>query len=232
MTTHQTNRIPGMRLALFDLDNTLLEGDSDHAWSEFLIDIGEIDGNHYRARNDAFYAQYQAGTLDIDAYLRFVLSTIAHRPPEQLVSLHARFMQERILPIVRPKTADLLAKHAQDTRILITATNAFITAPIAQWFNIEHLIACNAERVNGVYTGEPLGTLSFREGKITRLHEWLTERSERLSDYTDVFFYSDSHNDIPLLSQVTHPVAVDPDATLTRVAAERGWPIISLRADA
>lgn len=218
-----------MQLALFDLDNTLLEGDSDHAWAEYLIGEGLLDAHEYRARNDAFYEQYKTGTLNIHEYLRFALSTIAGRDPQELARLHKGFLHTRVVPMVRQKAKALLADHAAHTRVIVTATNAFVTRPIADHFGVDHLIACDAELIDGVYTGEPIGTPSFREGKVTRLSEWLAARGQRLADFSAVYFYSDSQNDLPLLEAVSHPVAVDPDATLAAAAQVRGWPIISLK---
>jgi HAD superfamily hydrolase (TIGR01490 family) len=218
-----------MQLALFDLDNTLLEGDSDHAWAEYLISQGLLDAGVYRARNDAFYEQYKAGTLNIHEYLRFALSTIAGRGADELAQLHAGYMHKRVRAMVREKGRALLAEHAGETRVIVTATNAFVTRPIADHLGVEHLIACEAEVRDGAYTGEPVGTPSFREGKVTRLHEWLAARGRQMSDYERVYFYSDSRNDLPLLEAVSHPVAVDPDAALAATAQARGWPIISLK---
>jgi HAD superfamily hydrolase (TIGR01490 family) len=218
-----------MQLALFDLDNTLLEGDSDHAWAEFLIGEGLLDAQHYRARNDAFYERYKAGTLDIHEYLRFALSTIAGRPAPELKRLHDGYMQKCVIPMIRTKARALLADHVEQTCVIVTATNAFVTRPIASHLGVEHLIACEAEVKGGVYTGEPRGTPSFREGKVTRLHEWLASRGQAVSDFSEVYFYSDSRNDLPLLEAVSHPVAVDPDPILAQTAAARGWPIISLK---
>lgn len=218
-----------MELALFDLDNTLLAGDSDHAWAEFLIDEGLLDGAEFRAKNDAFYEQYKAGTLDIQDYLRFALSTIAGRPLAQLREWHAQFMKKKIVPMVHAQSWPLLKQHEQATRMIVTATNAFVTAPIAQYLGVEHLIACEAEVRGGVYTGEPIGIPSFREGKVTRIEQWLAERGKSWASFSRTTFYSDSQNDLPLLEKVTHPVAVDPDPILRAHAEKRGWPIVSLR---
>ncbi len=217
-----------MTLAIFDLDNTLLAGDSDHAWGEFIADLGIVDGAAYRQQNDAFYDDYCRGALDIFAYQRFVLAPIASRPTTQLAQWHARFMQERILPIVLPKAVALVESHRTQghTLMIITATNAFITAPIARHFGIEHLLATEPEQLNGMYTGNVVGTPCYREGKVERLTHWLQDRRETLDGS---YFYSDSHNDLPLLSRVDHPVAVDPDNTLHTSATQSGWPVISLR---
>ncbi len=217
-----------MPLALFDLDNTLLAGDSDHAWGQFLIDQGLVDAETMRAANDRFYAEYQSGQLDIQAYLRFALSFLADRSPEELDRLHRRFMEQSIRPMMLDKASELLDAHRRqgDTLLIITATNRFVTGPIAEALGVEHLIASEAERIDGRYTGEPSGVPSFQGGKVTRLNDWLAEHD---ADLGGAWFYSDSHNDLPLLERVDHPVAVDPDDTLRATAEQRGWPIISLR---
>lgn len=217
-----------MPLAIFDLDNTLLAGDSDHAWGEFVADLGIVDGDRYRQQNDAFYEDYCRGALDIFAYQRFVLAPLVNRPAAELAAWHARFMQEKILPIVLPAAQALVESHrAQgDTLMIITATNAFITTPIAHYFGIEHLLATEPEQAGGCYTGNVVGSPCYREGKVERLTQWLENRHHTLDGS---FFYSDSHNDLPLLSLVTHPVAVDPDETLKIHAERAGWPVISLR---
>lgn len=218
-----------MRLALFDLDNTLLAGDSDFEWAQFLIDKGVLDREVYAARNEAFYRQYKAGTLDIHEFLDFQLKPLSRHPRRQLEAWHAEFMRERILPMVAPGAPALLARHADATRIIITATNRFVTAPIARHLGVEHLIATEPEENGGEFTGRVSGTPSFREGKVSRLEEWLNARGMTWSDVAESWFYSDSLNDLPLLERVTHPVAVDPDDTLRAHALARGWPVISLR---
>lgn len=217
-----------MPLAIFDLDNTLLAGDSDHAWGEFIADMGIVDSNAYRQQNDAFYEDYCRGALDIYAYQRFVLAPIANRPANELTQWHARFMEERILPIILPKALSLVDSHRAQhhTLMIITATNSFITGPIARHFCIDHLLATEPEQINGVYTGNVTGSPCYREGKVERLGLWLQDRHETLAGS---FFYSDSHNDLPLLSQVSNPVAVDPDDTLAAHARIAGWPVLSLR---
>lgn len=217
-----------MTLAIFDLDQTLLSGDSDHAWGEFLVESGLVDADAVLTANDQFFADYQAGRLDIDAYLRFVLGFLADRDPAELNALHRRFMDAKIKPMIQAGTRALLDKHRRlgHTLMIITATNRFVTGPIADHLSIEHLIACEAQQIDGRYTGLPEGVPSFREGKVTRLNAWLDQHQQSLDD---AWFYSDSHNDLPLLSLVDHPVAVDPDARLEAEATERGWPIISLR---
>ena len=217
-----------MNLALFDLDNTLLSGDSDFEWAQFLIGKGVLDREVYEARNNEFYEQYKNGTLDIHEFLDFQLKPLSRHPRRVLDQWHAEFMRERILPIVRPRGRELIAQHRADLCAIITATNDFVTAPIAREFGIENLIATGAGHVNGEFTGMSAGTPCFREGKITRLEDWLVGRGQSLESFAQSWFYSDSLNDLPLLSRVTHAVAVDPDATLRAHAAKHGWPIISL----
>lgn len=216
-----------MALALFDLDNTLLSDDSDHLWGEFLVQRGEVDAHSYKTRNDAFYQDYVKGQLDVDAYLQFVLEPLVGRAPDELAALHADFMRTMILPIITPAAIALVEQHraAGDQLVVITATNDFITAPIVRRLGIDTLIASRAEVRDGRYTGRVVGTPCFREGKIACLHEWLATNPFELAEAT---FYSDSHNDLPLLSAVGHPVAVDPDDTLRAHAQAKGWPIISL----
>ena len=218
-----------MRLALFDLDNTLLAGDSDFEWAQFLIAKGVLDREVYEARNQAFYDQYKAGTLDIHAFLDFQLKPLSRHPRAQLDAWHAEFMQTRILPMVAPGALSLLARHGNHVRIIVTATNRFVTSPIARHLGVEHLIATEPEENGGEFTGRVVGTPSFREGKVQRLEAWLAERGLAWSDVEESWFYSDSLNDLPLLERVTHPVAVDPDDTLRAHALERGWPVTSLR---
>lgn len=217
-----------MTLAIFDLDNTLLAGDSDHAWGQFLIDQGLVDSSVVKAANEAFYQQYQAGELDIDRYLRFSLSFLANKPLEELARLHQHFMTTIVEPMIAPGAQALINQHRErgDTLMIITATNRFVTGPIAEHLSIPHLIACEAEVANGRYTGLPTGIPSYQEGKVERLQAWLDEQQESLDG---AWFYSDSLNDLPLLRLVDHPVAVDPDATLAAEAQRQNWPIISLR---
>lgn len=217
-----------MALALFDLDNTLLGGDSDHAWGEFLCRKGIVDTDAYREANDRFYSAYQAGTLDIRAYLAFALTPLVGEEPATLAQWHREFMHEFITPMLLPKAQLLLGKHRQqgDTLLIITATNRFVTGPIAAALGVDHLLATEPAMENGRYTGAVEGTPCFREGKVTRLHQWLEQTGHTLDDS---WFYSDSHNDLPLLEAVTHPVAVDADPELTRIAHDRDWPVISLR---
>ena len=217
------------RLALFDLDNTLLEGDSDYEWAQFLIEEGVLHADEYNAKNDYFYERYKDGTLDIHEFLDFQLKPIARRPRAELDAWHSQFMQRRIRPIILPKAAELVAKHSDALTAIVTATNRFITQPIAAELGVANLLATDIEEdEQGVFSGKPRGTPTFREGKIQRVKDWLRDRGTSLADY-ESWFYSDSLNDLPLLELVTHPVAVDPDPTLRARAAERGWPIISLR---
>lgn len=217
-----------MSLAIFDLDNTLLAGDSDYLWGRFLVEQQLVDGEFYARENLRFLHEYEAGTLDILDFLAFSLKPLAELPAEKLAVLHQQFMAEKIQPIMLPQAKALLDKHraANDTLMIITATNSFITGPIARAFGIEHLIATEPEQLNGRYTGRVDGVPSFREGKVTRLQAWLRAHGENLAGS---WFYSDSHNDLPLLEMVEHPVAVDADDTLSDHAKQRGWPIISLR---
>jgi HAD superfamily hydrolase (TIGR01490 family) len=220
-----------LHLALFDLDNTLLAGDSDFEWAQFLIEQGVLDQEVYEARNQAFYDQYKAGTLDIHEFLDFQLKPLARHSRSQLDAWHREFMRRKILPIVTAKGRALVQRHLQEADLvaIVTATNSFVTRPIAQEFGVEHLIATEPEQVNGEFTGKVYGTPSFREGKIARLDAWLASRGVQWSDVTESRFYSDSLNDLPLLQRVSHPVAVDPDPTLKAHAESHGWPVISLR---
>jgi HAD superfamily hydrolase (TIGR01490 family) len=217
-----------MALALFDLDDTLLAGDSDHLWGHFLVAQGLLDRDFYAESNERFYREYREGTLDIDAFLRFALQPLSAHPRGLMESLRERFVRESILPIMLPAALDLIAGHreAGDTLLIVTATNAFVAAPIAAAFDIRHLIATEPELADGRYTGAVAGIPAFREGKVRRLDDWLAAHGEDLRGST---FYSDSHNDLPLLKHVERPVAVDPDPRLRATAAELGWPILSLR---
>ncbi len=217
-----------MNLALFDLDNTLLSGDSDFEWAQFLIEQGVLDREVYEARNNAFYDQYRDGTLDIHEFLDFQLKPLSRHPRRVLDEWHGQFMQRKILPMVRPRARELVARHRDDLRVIITATNSFVTAPIAREFGIDQLIATEPSHVGGEFTGEVSGTPCFREGKVTRLEQWLAARGQPLKSFGQSWFYSDSLNDLPLLSRVTDPIAVDPDDTLRSHAVKHGWTITSL----
>ncbi|HYY60043.1 MAG TPA: HAD family hydrolase [Burkholderiales bacterium] len=220
-----------MRLALFDLDNTLLSGDSDYEWGQFLVEHGVLDRESYEAQNRTYYEQYVAGTLDIHEYLGFALRPLAAHAPEDLGRWHAEFMRLRILPMITPAARALVQRHlgADELCAIITATNSFVTAPIARAFGVKHLIATEPEIRAGRFTGRVAGTPCFRDGKLARLEEWLAGMDRRLRDFEESTFYSDSHNDLPLLERVTRAVAVDPDEALAAEAARRGWPVISLR---
>ena len=217
-----------MNLALFDLDYTLLNGDSDHAWGQFLVDAGVVDGDVFKKKNDEFWAQYKAGTLDVHEYLEFALAMIAGKTPEELKPLHDRYMAEKIEPMVTEAALALVDRHKDDLCAVVTATNSFITTPVAARFGVAHLIACVAEIADGRYTGKLSGVPSFREGKVTRVEQWLAAMGRNLADFERSYFYSDSLNDLPLLSVVSHPVAVNPDATLREHALTQGWPILAL----
>jgi HAD superfamily hydrolase (TIGR01490 family) len=218
-----------MRLALFDLDNTLLTGDSDFEWAQFLISKGVLDREVYEARNQHFYDQYRAGTLDIHEFLDFQLKPLSRHPRAQLDAWHREFMTERIHPLIGDLARQLVQRHASDLSAVITATNSFVTRPVASALGVEHLIATEPETANGAFTGRVAGIPCFREGKVERLHAWLAARGEGLASFTETWFYSDSLNDLPLLTLVSHPVAVDPDETLRQHAERCGWPILSLR---
>lgn len=216
-----------MALAIFDLDHTLLSGDSDHTWGQFLVDNQLVDAEVYQQRNDYFYEQYKRGELQIFEYLEFAMKPLTQHPLSVLLEARARFLKERIEPLISDDSRAILDKHRQqgDTLLIITATNGFVTYPIAELLGIEHIIAPHPEVVDGEYTGKIVGTPSFQHGKVERLHDWLKEHNQSLEGS---YFYSDSHNDLPLLREVTYPVAVDPDETLAATAREQNWPIISL----
>jgi HAD superfamily hydrolase (TIGR01490 family) len=217
-----------MNLAIFDLDNTLLAGDSDYLWGRFLCERGIVDPARYEAANQRFYEDYKQGLLDIDAFLRFSLAPLAAHPLEQLEAWHRQFMEEMIEPIILPKALELIEAHRArgDRPLIITATNAFVTEPIARRLGVEDILATRPERVGDRYTGRYVGTPTFQYGKVKALEEWLSAQPEPLERS---WFYSDSRNDLPLLERVDHPVAVDADEVLSIEAARRGWPRISLR---
>lgn len=220
-----------MNLALFDLDNTLLACDSDYEWGQFLVTRGVLERDAYEAQNAAFYEQYKAGMLDIHAFLGFALRPLAEHAPEDLDRWHGEFMLARIRPAMGAPAKALVQRHlaAGDLCAVVTATNSFVTGPIAREFGVPHLVATEPERSAGRFTGRVAGMPCFREGKIVRVEAWLAAQGRRLQDFPQSTFYSDSHNDLPLLERVSHPVAVDPDAALAAEAARRGWPVISLR---
>lgn len=221
-----------MNLALFDIDNTLISIDSDHAWGHFLVKQGVVDGDAYDRANDFFYSQYKAGTLNIQEYLAFALGPLAQHPRTQLDDWHKIFMESVIRPAITPAARALVQKHldAGDVCCCVTATNAFVTEPIAREFGVPHLIACDLEEHEGRFTGKPRGIPSFQEGKVLRVEAWLQTMDKRISDYPKSFFYSDSRNDMPLLLRVSNPVAVNPDPLLKQKAAESGWPVLDLHA--
>jgi len=215
-------------LAIFDLDNTLLAGDSDHLWGQFLAGKGIVDGPSYEKENQRFYDEYKLGQLNILEFLAFSLKPLAETDPETLDKLQHEFMQQLIRPIIPRKSRDLLHKHRQqgDTLLIITATNRFVTEPIAAELGVDHLLATDPEKLEGRYTGRVTGIPCFKEGKVKRLDAWLANTHHNMQGS---WFYSDSLNDIPLLERVDNPVAVDPDETLAQHAEMKGWPIISLR---
>jgi len=220
-----------MNLALFDLDNTLLTSDSDFEWSQFLIEKKVLDRKEYESRNLEFYEQYKSGTLNINQFLDFQLQPLSLYPRTQLDDWHNEFMAKKIMSQIAPGAYKLINEHmlGGDLCIIITATNRFVTEPIARILGINNLIATEPGKEDGEFTGQVSGTPCFREGKITRLEEWMDEHNLTWLSFLESWFYSDSLNDIPLLKKVTNPVAVDPDSTLEKYAKENNWPIISLR---
>ena len=219
-----------MRLALFDLDNTLLSGDSDFEWAQFLITKGVLDPEVHAMENERFYAQYKAGTLDIHEFLDFQLHPLARHPRAQLDAWHAEFMETSIRPIISDKARELVNGHLNngDLCALVTATNSFVVGPICREFGISHLISTISAQKDGQFTGKPRGTPSFREGKIVRVESWLESLGFWWSNFDQSYFYSDSLNDLPLLSHVSNPVAVDPDKTLLKHANDAGWTVLHL----
>ncbi|MGZ8928815.1 MAG: histidinol-phosphatase [Methylobacter sp.] len=217
-----------MSLAIFDLDNTLIADDSDYLWGQFLVDQGIVDKNHYESANARFYDDYKQGTLDIVEFLRFSLQPLADNNPEQLYQWRAQFIEETIRPLMLQSAQQLIDKHKArgDTLLVITATNRFVTEPIVNLYGIENLLATTPEFIDGRYTGGFNDIPCFREGKVKLLEAWLKNSTETMQDS---WFYSDSHNDLPLLKLVDNPVAVDPDEKLTEFANASNWPIISLR---
>ena len=220
-----------MNLALFDLDNTLLSGDSDFEWAQFLIEQGVLDRELFEAKNQTFYEQYKQGRLDIHEFLDFQLKPLSRHSRCVLDTWHEEFMRRKVRPMMGAAAHDLVARHraAGDVCVIITATNSFVTAPIAREFGVEHLIATEPEQQGGEFTGRVDGIPSFREGKITRLEDWMSQRGWNWNSFSDSCFYSDSLNDLPLLAKVKQPVAVDPDPTLRAHAEQHGWRIMSLR---
>ena len=217
-----------MPLALFDLDNTLLAGDSDYLWGCFLAEKGLVDKDLYEQANQRFYEDYKNGNLDIHEFLAFALTPLTENNADDLRSMHKEFMESSIEPIINQAGKNKIEQHrAQgDHPVIITATNSFVTSPIALAFGINDLIATEPEMVNGSYTGKVAGIPCFKQGKIKKLNDWLKKSDMNLENS---YFYSDSHNDLPLLEQVTFPIVVDPDDTLRKVAEERSWEIISFK---
>jgi HAD superfamily hydrolase (TIGR01490 family) len=220
-----------MNLALFDLDNTLLSGDSDFEWAQFLIGKGVLDREVHEAMNQAFYDDYKAGTLDIHAFLEFQLAPLSRHPRAELDAWHREFMATRIRPLIGTSARALVDRHLTDGDLcaIVTATNSFVTGPICREFGIQHLVATVPAHENGHFTGAPRGTPAFRAGKIERVEAWLESLGLWWGTFEQSTFYSDSLNDLPLLAMVSHPVAVDPDDTLRAHASQHGWPILSLR---
>lgn len=220
-----------MNLALFDLDNTLLSGDSDFEWSQFLVEQGVLERELFEAKNLAFYEQYKAGTLNITEFLDFQLKPLSRHARKVLDGWHEEFMRCKVRPMMGQAARDLVSRHQStgDVCVIVTATNSFVTGPIAREFGVEYLIATDPEQINGEFTGRVAGVPSFREGKVVRMESWLAERGWNWGSFDQSWFYSDSLNDLPLLSKVKQPVAVDPDATLRAHAEEQGWAVISLR---
>ena len=220
-----------MNLALFDLDNTLLSGDSDFEWSQFLVEQGVLDRELFEAKNIAFYEQYKAGTLNITEFLDFQLKPLSRHARKVLDEWHEGFMRSKVRPMMGEKAKVLVKRHrdAGDICVIVTATNSFVTAPIAREFGVDQLIATEPEQKDGEFTGRVAGVPSFREGKVVRMENWLAERGWSWESFATTWFYSDSLNDLPLLAKVKHPVAVDPDATLRAYAEKQGWAVISLR---
>jgi HAD superfamily hydrolase (TIGR01490 family) len=219
-----------VKLALFDLDHTLLDGDSDSLWGRFLVKQGVVDGDEYRREGARYMAEYRAGRLDIHEFLAFGLRPLKDNTPERLDTWRAAFMQDSVLPRIPAASRALLQRHRAlgHTLVIITATNDFITAPIAAEFGVDALIATEAEQQGARFTGRVAGAPCFREGKVQKLETWLRQAG---GEPDETWFYSDSHNDLPLLERVDHAIAVNPDEVLSRTAADRGWPVMSLRLD-
>ena len=214
------------RLVLFDLDNTLLTGDSDFEWAQFLIEQGVLDRELYEARNQEFFDQYKEGILDIHEFLDFQLKPLARHPRAQLDAWHRRYMEIKVRPMMRAQARALVEHHRGDVCAVITATNSFVTAPIAREFGVPHLIATEPEQRDGEFTGRVSGIPCFRDGKVRRLEAWLAAQGWTHAVFEESWFYSDSHNDLSLLERVTHPVAVNPDETLRAHATHLGWKIL------
>ena len=229
--TQNHDKNTNMNLALFDLDHTILPLDSDNQWGQFLARTGAIDAEAYNLRNEQFFADYNAGRLDATAYLEFALGTLSQFSRPQLDSWHAQYMEQVVCPAMRQEGLDLVKRHQDqgDLVAIVTATNRFVTAPIAAAFGVEHLIAAEPElKPDGSLTGRLIGTPTYAGGKVEHTQAWLTRLGKTLGDFEKSYFYSDSHNDIPLMSIVTHPVATNPTAKLTAHAEAHGWPILHI----
>jgi HAD superfamily hydrolase (TIGR01490 family) len=218
-------------LTLFDLDGTLIPVDSDHAFGDFLVRMGWVDSDEFKRRNDTFYAQYLDGTLDLEAYVDFATSAWRQRHPDEALAMRERFMREEMAPSLRPQARALVRRHqdAGDLVAIVTATNEFVTRPIADAFGVDELIALELHRdEQGRVTGRIQGVPTFREGKIQRVLDWLGQRAHSWDQFDRITFYSDSPNDLPLLERVSHPVATNPSPALEQIARQRGWPILKL----
>ena len=220
-----------MNLAIFDLDNTLLDGDSDYNWGLYLVKKGYLDEGEYKEQNQKFFEEYQVGKLDIFAFAEFQFQFLKNNSRKFLNIIRSDYIDEIIKPMILKKAADLVNQHkeAGDRLLIITATNSFITKPIGELFGIDELIGTDPEENEGEFTGKVKGTPSFKEGKVTRLFDWLDEKNLKLADFEKTFFYSDSHNDLALLEVVTNPVVVNGDKILQKKAQEKNWPTLNLK---
>ena len=220
-----------MNLAIFDLDNTLLDGDSDYNWGLYLVKKGYLDEGEYKEQNQKFFEQYQVGKLDIFAFAEFQFRFLKNNTRKFLNDVRSDYINEIIKPMILKKAVDLVKQHkeAGDRLLIITATNSFITKPIGELFGIDELIGTDPEENEGEFTGKVKGTPSFKEGKVTRLFDWLDEKNLKLADFEKTFFYSDSHNDLALLEVVTNPVVVNGDKILLEKAQEKNWPTLKLK---
>jgi len=220
-----------MNLAIFDLDNTLLDGDSDYNWGLYLVKKGYLDEGEYKEQNQKFFEEYQAGKLDIFAFAEFQFRFLKNNSRKFLNEVRSDYIDEIIKPMILKKAVDLVNQHkeAGDSLLIITATNSFITKPIGELFGIDELIGTDPEEHLGEFTGKVKGTPSFKEGKVTRLFDWLDEKNLKLADFEKTFFYSDSHNDLALLEVVTNPVVVNGDKILLEKAQEKNWPKLNLK---
>jgi HAD superfamily hydrolase (TIGR01490 family) len=220
-----------MNLAIFDLDNTLLDGDSDYNWGLYLVKKGYLDEGEYKEQNQKFFEEYQAGKLDIFAFAEFQFQFLKNNSRKFLNKVRSDYIDQIIKPMILKKAVDLVNQHkeAGDSLLIITATNSFITKPIGELFGIDELIGTDPEEYLGEFTGKVRGTPSFKEGKVTRLFDWLDDKNKKLTDFEKTFFYSDSHNDTALLEVVTNPVVVNGDKILLEKAQEKNWPKLYLK---